>query len=525
MSISKIKTGESVQKGDLITIGADGRGRYAVEPGTPGSMFRPLSQEATEVIVNKADQKYFIGTDAADGSAQVALASVCLPSGNYAVGFTASGNVQVSTFNHEGHLLNNISLGTCHPEHLGIAMTVLDNGFFAVACSIGEPAGLVVTVFSNDGSLVNDSASVSNALNVSSVAVLGLDDSAFVVAYAAGDLRQPMFALFTSHGSTIGQPITVGATPTVAVTNNQSIALARMTENRFAVVYGSTDGTSGNVKATFFNHNGTSIGSASQIGDSLSLCVVGPFVTAASLTGGGFAVGSYGGIGPGFQLSIFDGDGTQLKTITLDPFDNIEQPNRMALAGLNNGNVGVVWSGPYTYSAVYDPEGKMVFPRNGYALNGGGVAITPTIDGAVITFQGTVNDEGTASVYAGRVSELLVGDVTATDLESGKAFSTPIGFAGEDKLDGNAKSIVIGTINDNVQLLSLVSYTIQQQTLVGVAMEDKDADEELMITVLGSADLRVPFTQPCAVDFNDNPIPGQKMAVIGSIAVMKGIQS
>lgn len=526
MLTSKIMTGEDVKTGDLITIGPDGLGRFAVEPGTPGAEFRPLVQIESLDIVNETRQKYFIGIDAPDCTADGALASVYLSNGNYALAFTAGGQVSVATYAGDGQLLNNKQLGFSDNVHLGVAMVALENNTFAVAFSTGTPAMLNVMVVGNNGSIINDAVVVPNAVEITSVNAAVLADGSFVVAYAVGDKRQPAFVRFTPAGHLIGNSELVGSEPVEAALHSQSVSVCALIENRFVVTHGATDGVTGVVKAFLYDNNGQLLSDFAQAGENLSLCDTGPFITSAALIGGGFAVTSYGGIGPGFQLSIFNNDCQQLSTTCLDPFDQFNQPNRMAVAGLANGNVGVVWSGPYTNGAVYSPEGAVIFPRSGYGLNGGSVALTAAPEGAVVTYQGRPDVvTNKAYLHTGLVNNLLYGDVTTTTLESGKAFSRPIGFAADIDADGRTSGIIIAATNGNVQLATVVSYKIPQQTLVGVAVTDADKGTECEIQINGAVELRVPFKQPCAVDYNSNPTPGQKMSVIGNCAILKGIQA
>lgn len=528
-AMANVPTAEAVKKGDLITIGADGKARFAVEPGSALAKFRPLHQQEAVTAVNAVAETYFLDVDAPDASACAGLASLYLKNGNFAVAFVAQSQVQVSVFTNDGALVDNTKLGLSDGVHLDVALTALPSGNFAVAYCEGAAAQLKVALFNCDAVMIHSGVIVPTTAAPTSLSLAAFNDSSFVLAFCVSD--QPFFVRFSAAGEPQSAVTSVDSASSSPVGNNQSVKVITLAGGTFVVVYAQVSDLSGFVFLQVFSAAGLPLSQKMAVGENLTLLNnVGPFVTAAAMNGGGFAVGTYGGKAPGYQLNIFGATGVaQGGTIVLDAFGGEQLPNRMALAGLESGNVGVVWSSTLVTGAVYAPDGTAVFVRAGYAPGSGSVALDATIHGAVVAFQGQVDGQAEPVLYVGEVNNLLYGETSPTAIAAGKLGSRPVVFALQSTLGSYGSQFMAGIANDNVQLVKVENYSIMQQSLIGVADADTAADQAVPVRVAGAVTLRVPFKQPFAADFNTSSVsgitPGQKISVIGDLAILKGIQS
>jgi hypothetical protein len=520
MTISKMKAAEHLLAGDLVAVGEDGKVRFVEE----GSVTRPLYTPETVDVQNAVQQSYFLGVDPVKGAGQKAIASVTLPSSNYAVGFTSMNQYHVSVFAKTGELLGKATLGAAN-EDAEIAMVVTAEGHIAVATKSGSDGRVLVSLFNEAAQLMGDDF-VTDSETSSSLGIAALTGGNIVATYATNDSNHKvMVAVFGGSLQRVGEAQVVDWFD-VKITFKQSVAVAALSTGEAVIAYGGTDGTVGKVFFKILDTNGQPATSGrNQAGEDITPCVDAPFVGACALQEG-FAVSSYGGFGPGFQISLFNAIGENLGgNLILAPFDQNNQPNRMAMACLANGNLAVVWAGPYANGAVYTPQGQVVFSKAAYGRCLGSVAVAAFGDGAVVAHQG-LDDDNREVIFAGQVGPLLYGDTTVSSILNGDRHSAIIVSGMENILpyDG-ATMLYVGTTSDEgmVHIDVLGSYKLQAQSVIGVVAEDAEPDADVSVYVDGEAELRVPFKFPTVVDTRNGKIRGQELAIIGNTVFMKGI--
>lgn len=522
MTTTKLVAGEDLLPGDLVAVCEDGKVRYVAE----NSQARPLYVEERVVVKNGVQGSTIVGTNPVQSDLGRAMASTKHPNGGYAVAYTSEGIYCVSMFDLAGHLIARQTLGQT-PDVAEIAIASL--GEKGVVVAFKQNDGLVqFYMFDENGTLTNTGL-VANSTHASSISLAVLDNGFFVIAFATDDKQHQVYAvLHDTKGAPVqNTKVDFFSNPT---TFTQSVAVAALVGGGYVIAYGATDGTSGKVYFKIYDHAGSVVADRAQAGEDISLSPDAPFVSATGLTGGGFAIGSYGGIGPGFQLSVFDAKGANLGGhIVLDPFDQNTKPNRLALAGLDNGNVAVAWAGlSYAYGSVYTAAGAVVFSKANYGATKGSIALAAAESGAVVAHQGVQEDGKTIQVMAGQVGPLLYGEVAPTAIDSGVAYTAltvlPFNLMLPYEVSG---SLIVGghDSQDLVQIDTLASYTQGAQSVIGVVVESASKDEAVEVVVEGSWELRVPFKLPYSGDFRSaGQIKGQQLSIIGNTAFLKGIQ-
>lgn len=528
-----VVAGEDVQRGDLIALDEQGQARVVVEPGTEGSLFRPLSQEVNEHVINAVQNHVIADVGAPDGQAFVSMASAQFNNGNYALAYIADGHVVASFYQEDGTLIADCPLAFSNDKYQSVAMAVRTDQTLAVAFYAGADAELHTVIFDADGNTIEADKQIEAKTAGGSLSVAAVTTGGYVVGYAMGDMRTPKAALMTAANK-IASFILPAVNVKAPVNFNQSIKVVGLKVGGFAFVYalalqqepnnpGEEDKDS-QVYFHLYNNQGVEIVGQTKVGFAHQSAPAGAFVVATAMNHGGFAVGSYAGWQPGFQLTNIDASGKQIGFIpALDNASAGDFPNRMDLTCLTNGNLAVVWNAhDYACGAVFSSiDNKAISPRVNYGHCAGAVAIAtvPGNAGAVVAFQ-------SESVLAvGRVNDRLYGDVSQTTLPAGKAHSAIVVQATTNKLGGDATSLMAGSVGDNIVFGVCASYNVPQRTLIGVADEDASASASFQVQIAGEAKLRTPFKQPCVINARGNLIPGQKLSVIGNTAILNGIQS
>lgn len=525
MKTTKVVAGEAIKQGDIVAVGQDGKVRYVLEPNTPGAQARPLFQAERIEEKSKTQTAFILGMSPVPGQDQKAMSSVTLANGNYAVGFTADTKYKVALYSHEGNLISKTDLGFASTD-AEIALAGFANSKIAVAIKAGSSGCVDVVVLDEEGKKI-DSALIGQSEDSSSISIATLSNGNAVVVYANDKSRHEInFAVFKDNAEAVGGMRRVDFFDKVT-TYKQSVAVTALTEG-FAVVYGATDGVDGKVFFKLYSNGGVETRPRHQVGENIARCEDAPFVTAFGLAEGGFAVGSYGGVGPGFQLNIVAASGDiNGNNIILAPFDNYQKPNRLALTQLSNGNIGVLFATDYVYGSVYTPQGHPVFTRAYFGRSAGSVAVAAAAEGAVVAFQGINEDDGTLQLYAGHVGPLMYGDVAMTAVEAANPYSAIVvgEIASTLPYQGSTMLFAGGNVdNEMVQIDIMATYTIQAQSVLGVAQQEAHSDgETIVVAIEGDVQINTPFKLPYRGDHREAAIPGQYLAVVGDTAFLKGI--
>lgn len=525
MKTTQLIAGESLMSGLLVAVRADGKVHYVLDPSDPNAAARPMCQQHV-VAKNETQTPNILGVKPEAGENQKAMASITLPNGNYAVGFTATGKYHLTMYSATGAMLFKTTFGVTS-EQAEIALVALRDGKIAVAMKLGTTGCVQVVVVDADG-VAKTANVIEQTDTASSLSVVLLNNGDFAVAFATDNVRHEVrAAVFNTKCEAVAPVRTIDFFDQPTTTRQSVVAAAISTG--FMVAYSGVEAPSGKVYFKLLDYTGLANSSGrTQVGDAIHLAEDAPFVTAVALKDG-FAIGSYGGIGPGFQLNIYNGEGEGLGgNITLDPFDAMMKPNRMALACLDNGNVGVIWATrSNAQGAVYSPAGRTVFKRAHYGSGVGSVAIAAAPGGAVVAMQGQDTSDSSLQMYAGYVNYNLYGDVAMTTVQASNRFSAIVVGPVPSTLpyEGSTMLFTGGNVDDQlVQVDLMASYELPAQVVIGVTVGDAEKDEPIEVVVEGDATLATPFKRPGAYNYRDSSMPGQKFSVIGNLVSLKGIQ-
>jgi hypothetical protein len=517
---AKVPLAEAVKKGDIIVLGDNGKGRFAVPPDHADARWRPVYEEQTLLVQNEEVGKFISDVDAVEAAANRAIASIHTESGTTQMVYVLHGKVVVAAYDAHGVLVNKSTLGTNDGQSLDVDMKVLSNGQVAVACSTGIPSCLTVAVLNENGEVVGGPNTLENINLATSLSMAALPGGNFVLGFGSGEKCTPQFAIFN-------QMAEVEVSPTVVeevefnqqLRNAQGISVVGLGITGFAYVYGRLTLPTATVQMQMYDVAGHKSQPLVQVGQPLTDTSVGPYIKTCVLRDGNFAVASYGGQGPGFQLQLFTGTGTAEGAChVVDNYDGSTSANRIDMAALADGNLGVVWTQfGNGAGSVLKPNGEVLFRRAGYGPAAGSVKIAALPEGGAV-----VAMQSADGLKVGTVDKLLYGELPVTRLPAGLTNAALIVEALPNTYGGDAKMVLAGAAAGMVQFGLFATYSKQAALPIGVATADAE-DGEVEVVVQGKATLRLPFKMPFKINLNEKEVPGQKLAVIGDLAILHGI--
>jgi hypothetical protein len=516
---ANIIAAEAIKAGDIVVIGSDGLGHYALPPDAPGAMFRPIIQPSPINVANGIQETIILAPSAANTSNHIGEKSILLPNGNVVFIYTAGGNTQASVVSLNGSLVGSQILGANDGIDFSVDAVLLSNGNIAAFFHVAPSSALAMAVIDKNANFVLQTAIIETSTGGGAISADVMIDGNLIVAYTDGQNRSPKIQIRTASGGVV----TAGFIPNTSsapVANNTSVSVNALKAGGFSLVYATTDGTNGQVYACVFSGIGSALSNNIQVGQPQTGSTIGAFVKSVALPDGGFAVVAYGGNGPGFALNIFNNNAQpQGANIVLDAYDGNDSVNRAGITVLENGNIAVIWRVfGNAYGAVYTTAGLPIVQKTSFGAFSSSVAIT-TIPrgGAAVALQGA------SELFIGALDNNLSGNFTAA-LPAGLQNSIPLIQPIAAAIYTSATGLIAGTVSSNVTVGIFASYKIDQATPIGVATTATGANQDLTVQTAGVATVRLSFGQPYSLDANNNTPPGQKMSVIGNTAILKGIQ-
>jgi hypothetical protein len=252
---------------------------------------------------------------------------------------------------------------------------------------------------------------------------------------------------------------------------------------------------------------------------------VGQYVFSAPMAGGGFAVAylttsGYGGL----CVAVYNASGAQQgSTLTLDSVAYIPSGSgvTVALTALSAG-VGVAWTrngGTFAGYAMVNASGALV----GSAT----LATSTSSIGQFIALMGAP-DGGAVALY-GVSSALYMQKLGATGALVGSALLAPGTYASY----GQVTLVSYGTTATfalTTAMPTAISATLWSDALmvarapVGVALSAPSGGN-VAVQISGSMTTRLSFSQSWNCNYNGLAAPGQRMSVVGNLAVMQGLQA
>jgi hypothetical protein len=453
-----------------------------------------------------------------------------------------------------------ISLGSVAPQ---ISSCVLTNGNVAILTLTGSGATLSVTIYSAAG--VQQYPAISVAANSVLIppTIIALSGGGFAVIYAATTTSYVTFAIYSNAGVQTTAPTIVDGTRTVSY-GPVGIPL---TGGGFAILY--MPGSTAAFYAVYAANGGvtsaavTVAGGVSSAGFSGAPLSNGGFILAfyqtaltiktynaagvnqlsnaalpaltndigvIQLTGGGFAVWGTGG---NFVVYILNSALVQQGvTITLSSATLLNYGQYQGIA-LVAGAFQLIWalmpntttfSNASVYVSTITAAGALTATL-GLAYTGANGANTDV--SAVAT-----SDGGSVVAYSyGTTSALQkltsAGAISNTTLTTASAVSTATSVTTNNvtllSLGSGALARVTGTpsISNYTEVYGQITLA---RVPVGIALTAATVAQTLTVQFTGYATTRLTFLQPWSCDYRSNPVPGQRMSVVGNTAALAGVQ-
>jgi hypothetical protein len=498
---ASLTSNDTIQLGDVVSLGSDGN-LYAVnDPTVPGLS----AVQKPAYLSSSLSVQAIPGASAALGAGNVQ--PVLLTNGSCATlnMNTASGapyTVQVDIVSQSGAITGPITIATTANMTLGCLVALAGGGFAVVyASATNHP---MFAIYSNTGALVVGPTAVDANNAYSVIQAIALTGGGFAVFYMTSG--GPFFAVISAAGS-VGTP----ANFETNIASANQMSCAALTGGGFVLVA---------YDAYTWAKTYTAAGALVASNTTAMSTLLSNYCWATS--NGGFAVA---GITSNSQLLLlFFNSACVLQT------QNAVQPvmggyyyGGLAGATLTNGNFVFAWvllgsNTSYVTSTinvgVYTPTGT----ASGGASFGAGTAnsetaIVGTTDGGALIHYSV----GTTA-YAAKLTAAgaLSGTAVATASAAGSGANNSVQFV-------SFGSSVVGRILNGNYVSFYTAYNVSRVP-VGVAMNAASVGQSAAVQISGSATTRLTFSQSWNCSYQGNSPPGQMMSVIGNLAVMQGLQ-
>lgn len=535
---TQITSNDSIQKGDIVSQGADGLGYWGADPSTALAALRPINRTATGYWGNTSAQNKFADTGQ---SANVFTCFESYKSGSNLYVFLAYAGAMINLYklNSDGSLAGsqlNFDANGIQGSQVGTVNTMrasliqLANGNIAIGypCANGK---FGICIF--DSALTNIVAGpvyFGASVNNSPCHIyLAQDANGNIAAYFVESQVRHRYALFTQALAPIIAATTIktqaaGAAPGTdgtfgdidALPNGDVIIGLRDTNLGTFFVYRVTQ--AGAVTNPF---NGTlAVGSTGPIvvktlqsgmvfmfGGTVDAALYNPLTNALVTAKNSNAVSCLHGKqaiydnGTSFVVCANTSNGAPVQTsVSIFNFD----ANTFAV--LNSGT-----SANFTASCAFPrsclDNGRYIFV--GYSASTGTLLNVASIWFDASTFAPVVASQksnwGDSKPPAGQISKNVFGV-----LPTGSLFSL---------------SFFYQSGGPNQSASSMLTYYYQQVlTPIGVAQNDAPIGKAATVQTSGNSNIRLTFQQTYTVNAQAQTPPGQKMSVIGNAATLNGIQ-
>ncbi|WP_394779088.1 hypothetical protein [Undibacterium sp.] len=523
---TSLVTGEAVQQGDMLTLGADSLAYFATDPSLAGATLRPLSQAAA---IFNGNQIPPVVLSAAIPQSQ-GLSAGKLTSGNYVVAWEAVGspyNVQFAIVNAQGVLQGAVTTVDAANNGTGaraqINVLALSGGGFVIAYQnvSGFPR---FAIYDNNGAVVAAPQSVETTeVAAYSVCLAQLSNGGFIIAFVSQTVTPTYlvrYATFSAAG-VAAVALTTIETSTAANFSQQveNVSIVGLSGGGFVVAYTLyvSSGTTGTAYFQRFNSAGVLQGARTQIGVSSATTGVSCHVTALTT---GFAAIAYGG-GISASINIYNALGA-LQGSRID-FDAVATFEAVCVVALASDGCLVAWIGAsttlkvarYTSAAVLVAGSNQTLdstatgPLNAAVLSDGGICIAHV--------------RGTSPGFARLDSNYnLAGSVVSLSIATSPIGVRVIPLSHPLSPSANTFAVIYG---GSLGLgFTNINALVQKMTFVGVAKAAAAISTSVPVQYLGLGNLRLTLLQPVAVNFQGNTPPGMKASMVGNSILMNGFQ-
>lgn len=561
-AVSTATAGEAIQKGDLVVQAGDGLAYWALDPTAPGATTRPLSLDA----------------DAASGAltAPINPFSSAAPAGQQGMAQLTNGNLVVATASNaapnagavvfsiltfqgvpiSGPTKSVLPAESSRGATCQVGVVALSGGGFAMMSSGYFDAYPTVAVYDNSGALVSGPTALeTTGAHTYAMQIKALTNGGFVAAYYTTNTFQVKLAYFNAAGAQQGSTITVATlqgAPSTNFPNAEMLRVVVVNNGNVAVVYqncltntqtfsmrlavysgtGSVVSADANSPVVPGGYNGTAIASTSVV---------------AATDGGFFIAASYQAATPAIAVAKYGAGGAQIGSVVLIYNTGTFVPT-VRLTAIPGG--GVFWGASTAISdttglnlwGVLDASLAVVVAARLVNMNGSTssgsayIALVPLNNGDVVYF----GDYAASSLYAVRFG-LTLGvwgqRDNGTPVAVGSAY-TATTFGGtssrggtphavfSDALSAVANSFAIFPYNVTLSAPVLLTFNafVQKRRFIGVATDNIAQGSAGPVGILGAWGTRLSMAKPYASDFSTASPPGQKSSLVGTMAVLKGIQ-
>lgn len=495
---------EAIAQGDVIVQASDGQAYYAVDPAQNFASLRPIARAVAAYCSQLVATTTLTATSSSNST------TIALSNGNVGLIYAQSTNLYFAAVGADGNV--------------AVAQTQLVNDYASKATAIGlAGGGFAVSyvgsggyprfaIFSSTGAVVSAAANIqattanSAAYGPQLVQMTGGNIVAYYVTTGGYG-----FAIYTPAGTVAVAPTAVASGLAItACGTGFAIGYFAGANSVGATAYSASGVAQGNVTATTSLSNS---GSAS--------------ILAATLSSGNAVFTLYNGANPGtvtgmVGLIISPSGAAVVQNINLFSGNGIPIAQ---LASLSDGGFAVFYGGTTLF---------------GQRVSAAGTAVgsTVTLDSSAAMVATSIlrasaqSDGGITVAYAAAAGAIKLLRMTAAFTLSAAPVTTtvnsdnPLPVAAQLSLAPPPSTtifLIAGATGSGVQCGVFSSVMMACQP-VGVAKAGVPAASPVNIQVLGAAQTRLTFKSMYAVDARGNTPPGQKMSVLGNLAILTGVQ-
>jgi hypothetical protein len=547
--------GETVARGQVAVLGADGLGYYGADPSTAFSAARPIFNPANQVNALVAPPSTpFTGASAWTNFNRLAMAA--MGTGNTMLAWSNGTNILFGFWNSAGVLqgtINTVAGSNVAGAGLGtsLCVTVLNNGNFVLfwygANTAAGYAGIpTFAIFSQTGVLVTGPTVAYAQVNMTAGAsqdlgVAALSTGGFAVVLQAelnvsGALEAtPFYAVFGAAGATVVAATQLNVTAIHGGGYACSVSIVALTGGNFVCAYVITTASSGSVAffKTFTSAGVAAVGET-QIATDQNGGGAGGGIPLVALTGGGFAVACPNWTNAVCGFAIYSAAG-----VLQGAFVSVYAPTGTVGVPINllptaDGGVLAFYPGGaapfFNYYTKYSAAGVQQIAPTTLPSPIAGTASVNTMN-TVIQANGLILIGGFSSsglywlmvLNATTFAVVCCGNVAGFPANSTQTNLPILSITAPSFTPRNA-GLVFGIFGTG-GTMGLIITAIQACVPVGVWQTPATQGNVASAKYVGSATLVTPFAQPYNVNAQDNSPPGVKMNILGSNAIIQGIQS